>query len=96
MRFFCGNAEPNLQAECLGNFSRAAQTDVMFLLPICKEHQFSWSDRRIFCLPAPCYVGCIAEKGIRELLQNKSCEILILSCEHWERGSVVTTAACAL
>ena len=25
MRSFCGNAEPSLQAECLGSFSRAAQ-----------------------------------------------------------------------
>lgn len=33
MRSFCGNAEPSLQAECLGSFLRAAQADFITWLP---------------------------------------------------------------
>ena len=47
MRSFCGNAEPSLQAECLGSFLRAAQAHFIFRLPIHNERPFSWSDRRM-------------------------------------------------
>ena len=68
---FCGNAEPSLQAECLGSFSRAAQAHFIFRLPIHNERPFSWSDRRMSARFHRCAVRLRASMPVQS--QPQSC-----------------------